>query len=77
MGLSGEVVWAKGLLSVSLEETGWGGSPRPTFNKVGMGFLERPSSARAPSVPAGSVGGMDAELLAIEVAIATDLLLHR
>ena len=77
LGLSGEVVWAKGPLSVSLEETGWGGSPRPTFNKAGMGFLERPSSARAPSVPAGSVGGMDAELLAIKVAIAADLLSRR
>ena len=77
LGLSGKVVWAKGPLSVSLEEAGWGGSPRPIFNKAGTGFLERPSSARAPSVPAGGVGGMDAELWAVEVAVVAKLLPRR
>ena len=77
LGLSGKVVWAKGPLSVSLEEAGWGGSPRPTFNKDGTGLLERPSSDRAPSVPAGGVGGMDAELWAVEVAVVAKLLPRR
>ena len=57
LGFSGEVVWAKGPLSVSLEEASLGKSPKPTFNKAGTSFLERPSSARAPSIPAGGVGG--------------------
>ena len=73
LGLSGEAVWAKGLLSVSFEEAGWGGSPRPTFIKAGTGFLEQPSSARAPSAPAEGEGGMDAELLAVEVEGAMEL----
>ena len=64
-------------MSVSFEEVGLGGSPRPTFNKAGTGLLERPSSARAPSVPTGGVGGMDLELLAVEVAVAAELLLRR
>nr|CAN77071.1 hypothetical protein VITISV_022593 [Vitis vinifera] len=67
----------EGPLSVSLEEAGWGGSPRPTFNKDGTGLLERPSSDRAPSVPAGGVGGMDAELWAVEVAVVAKLLPRR
>ena len=73
LGLSGEAVWAKGLLSVSFEEVGWGGSPRPTFIKAGTGFLEQPSSARAPSALVEGVGGMDAELLAVEVEVAMEL----
>ena len=73
MGLSGEVVWAKGPLSVSFEEAGWGGSPRPTFIKAGTRFLERPSSARAPSAPTEGVGGMDTKLLAVEVEVAMEL----
>ena len=73
MGLSGEVVWAKGPLSVSFEEAGWGGSPRPTFIKAGTRFLERPSSARGLSALAEGVGGMDAELLAVEVEVAMEL----
>ncbi|RVW49042.1 hypothetical protein CK203_080976 [Vitis vinifera] len=54
-------------------EAGWGGSPRPTFIKAGTGFLEQPSSARAPSAPAEGEGGMDAELLAVEVEGAMEL----
>ena len=51
------------------------GPPRPTFNKVVMCLLGNPSSARAPSVPARGAGGMDLELLVVEVAFAGELLL--
>ena len=76
LGLSGEVVSAKGPLFVSLEEAdfGGGGAPKPTF---GTGFLERPSSARAPSASVEGVGGMEVELLAIEVEVAMELTLRR
>ena len=39
--------------------------------------MERPSSARAPSVPVEGVGGMDAGLLAVEVEVAMELMLSR
>ena len=51
------------------------GPPRPTFNKVVMCLLGNPSSAKAPSVPARGAGGMDLELLVVEVAFAGELLL--
>ena len=35
--------------------------------------MERPSSARAPSAPVAGEGGMDAELLAVEVEGAMEL----
>ncbi|RVX18713.1 putative ribonuclease H protein [Vitis vinifera] len=41
------------------------------------GVLERPSSARAPSASVEGVGGMEAELLAIEVEVAMELTLRR
>ena len=52
-------------------------APKPTFNKDGMGFLERLSSARAPFAPAEGVGGMDVELLAVEVEVTMELTSRR
>ena len=53
---------------------GGGGAPKPTF---GTGVLGRPSSARAPSASVEGVGGMEVELLAIEVEVAMELTLRR
>ena len=73
LGLSGEVVWAKGPSSIGIEEAGLGGPPRPTFNKVVMCLF----SARAPFVPVGGDGGMDLEPLVVEVTVVGELLSRR
>ena len=73
LGLSGEVVWAKGPSSISIEEAGLGGPPRPTFNKVVTCLF----SARAPFVPVGGDGGMDLEPLVVEVTVVGELLSRR
>ena len=62
--------WAKGLLPVSSNKAGLGGASKPTS---GMGFVERSSSARASSVPAEVEGGMESELMAVQVKAAIEL----
>ena len=57
-----------------LKRRAGGGASKPTS---GMGFVERSSSARAPSASVEGVGGMEAELLAIEVEVAMELTLRR
>ncbi|KAL6323907.1 hypothetical protein AAG906_005904 [Vitis piasezkii] len=51
------------------KKAGWGAS-KPTS---GMGFVERSSSARASSVPAEVEGGMESELMAVQVEAAVEL----
>ncbi|RVW24396.1 putative ribonuclease H protein [Vitis vinifera] len=60
-----------------------GSRPRKENGKVkgngclGLSGEVRPSSARALYVPVGGVGGMDAKRLAVEVAVAAELLPRR
>ena len=52
---------------------GRGGGPKPTS---GTGFLEHPSSARDSADPAEGVGGMEAELMVVQVEVAMELTPH-
>ena len=54
-----------------LKRQAWGGAAsKPTF---GMGFVERSSSARASLVPTEVEGGMESELMAVQVKAAIEL----